>query len=129
MHKRAIPLWVSESRKTGKRSRSLTMMTHCSKPGCAQIASVVLAYDYAQQMVVLDDATGGDISPHHYPMCLRCTEKLKPPRGWTIDDRRVAVPLFASERSDHRVPVGAESSAIDEAEDDAGRQLFFGSSL
>jgi len=107
------------------------MMTHCSKPACAQIASVVLAYDYAQQSVVLEDATGGDISPHHYPMCLRCTEKLKPPRGWTIDDRRVAVPLFASERSDHRVSVGSEPSGGRDAADDedASSQLFFGSSL
>ena len=108
------------------------MMTHCSKPGCPQIASVILAYDYAQQTVVLDDATGGEISPHHYPMCLRCTEKLKPPRGWTMDDRRVAVPLFASERSDHRVSVGAEASSSEQGDEDSGdtgRQLFFGSSL
>ena len=107
------------------------MMTHCSKPACTQIASVVLAYDYAEQTVVLDDATGGDISPHHYAMCLRCAEKLKPPRGWTIDDRRVAVPLFASERPDQRVPVASVPSyeAEESIEDDPGRQLFFGSSL
>ena len=106
------------------------MMTHCSKPGCAQIASVVLAYDYAQQSVVLDDATGGDISPHHYAMCLRCAEKLKPPRGWTVDDRRVAVPLFASERTDQRISVGSVSAyEADEHDEDSGRQLFFGSSL
>ena len=107
------------------------MMTHCSKPACTQIASVVLAYDYAEQTVVLDDATRGDISPHHYAMCLRCAEKLKPPRGWTIDDRRVAVPLFASERTDqNRVPVASVPSyEADQPEDDPGRQLFFGSSL
>ncbi len=108
------------------------MMTRCSKPACAQIASVVLAYDYAQQTVVLDDATGGEISPHHYAMCLRCAEKLKPPRGWTVDDRRVAVPLFASERpsraSSPLAPTAAEGNA-EETVHDAGRQLFFGSSL
>ena len=108
------------------------MMTHCAKPGCTHIASVVLAYDYGAQTVVLDDATGGEISPHHYAMCLRCAEKLKPPRGWTIDDRRVAVPLFASERSERRIAVGAEASSsfdVREDEPDPGRQLFFGSSL
>ncbi len=107
------------------------MMTHCSKPGCAQIASVVLAYDYGQQTVVLEDATGGDISPHHYAMCLRCAEKLKPPRGWTVDDRRVAVPLFASERSDRRAPSGLEPVVQEPvpSPEEPGRQLFFGTSL
>ena len=105
-------------------------MTHCSKPGCAQIASVVLAYDYAGQTVVLDDATGSEISPHHYAMCLRCAEKLKPPRGWAVDDRRVAVPLFASERSERRYETSP--SSVEEPEtvyEDPGRQLFFGSSV
>jgi len=107
------------------------MMTHCSKPGCAQIASVVLAYDYGDQTVVLEDATGGDISPHHYAMCLRCSEKLKPPRGWTVDDRRVAVPLFASERSERRAPTALQPVRPEpvQAAHDPGRQLFFGSSL
>lgn len=103
-------------------------MTHCSKPGCTQIASVVLAYDYAAQKVVLEDATGAEISPHHYAMCLRCAEKLTPPRGWVVDDRRVAVPLFAGERGETRVAVGAQSSP-GEVDEDPGRQLFFGSSI
>lgn len=107
------------------------MMTHCSKPGCGEIASVILSYEYGQQTVILEDATGGDISPHHYAMCLRCAERFKPPRGWDVEDRRVAVPLFASERTDRHTPVGGES-AEDEGADrvfDSGRQLFFGSSL
>ena len=106
------------------------MMTHCSKPACSQIASVVLSYDYTAQKVVLDDATGGEISPHDYAMCLRCAEKFTPPRGWAVDDRRVAVPLFASERVESRIAVGAESTMDHfDHESDAGRQLFFGSSL
>ena len=105
-------------------------MTHCAKPGCTHIASVVLAYDYSAQKVVLDDATGGEISPHHYAMCLRCAEKLKPPRGWSVDDRRVAVPLFASERSEHRVAVQAEpEEEMEPAYAEPGRQLFFGTSV
>lgn len=107
-------------------------MTRCSKPACAEIASVILAYDYAQQAVVLDDATGGDISPHHYAMCLRCAEKFKPPRGWNVDDRRVAVPLFASERQERPLAVGDDAPDLNEHPErmhDPGRQLFFGSSL
>lgn len=120
-----------QSQKMRAGSRSLAVMTRCSKPACAEIASVILAYDYAEQTVILDDATGGEISPHHYAMCLRCAEKFKPPRGWSVDDRRVAVPLFASERHDRQerpVSVGE----LDEGDDpmhDPGRQLFFGSSL
>ena len=124
-----------ESQKMRDGSRSLALMTRCSKPACAEIASVILAYDYAEQTVILDDATGSDISPHHYAMCLRCAEKFKPPRGWSVDDRRVAVPLFASERHErleHPVSVGDHSTELDERADpmhDPGRQLFFGSSL
>ena len=108
------------------------MMTHCSKPGCAHIASVVLSYDYGAQKVILEDATGADISPHNYAMCLRCAEKLTPPRGWVVDDRRVAVPLFASERPEPAVPVGVEvveETIEPEPEWKQGAQLFFGSSL
>ena len=106
------------------------MMTHCAKPGCTHIASVVLSYDYGAQKVVLEDATGGDISPHAYAMCLRCAEKLTPPRGWVVDDQRLAVPLFASERPEHRISVGVEAtSAAPDFEEEQGRQLFFGSSL
>lgn len=108
----------------------MPMMTQCAKPACTQIASVVLSYDYGAQKVVLEDATGGEINPHAYAMCLRCAEKLTPPRGWIVDDRRVAVPLFASERVESRIAVGAESTAESfEPEPDPGRQLFFGSSL
>lgn len=107
-------------------------MTRCSKPACAEIASVILAYDYAQQAVILEDATGSDISPHHYAMCLRCAEKFTPPRGWTVDDRRIAVPLFASERHERPLAVVDERPELDERSEvmhDPGRQLFFGSSL
>lgn len=123
---------TEQSRKIGGDSRSLSMMTHCSKPACGEIASVILSYDYGQQTVILEDATGGDISPHHYAMCLRCAEKFQPPRGWNVDDQRVAVPLFASERQDRQVAVGGETAEPGERADDvsdAGRQLFFGSSL
>ncbi len=101
------------------------MMTHCSKPGCTHIASVVLTYDYAAQKIALEDATGAEISPHHYAFCLRCAEKLTPPRGWIVDDRRVAVPLFAGERTEPRVTVGAESG-VPEPQQEPERQLFFG---
>lgn len=107
-------------------------MTRCSKPACAEIASVVLAYDYGQQTVVLEDATGGDISPHHYAMCLRCAEKLTPPRGWSVDDRRVAVPLFAAERHERPVAVNDDRPDLEDRSDivhDPGRQLFFGSNI
>jgi hypothetical protein len=107
-------------------------MTRCSKPACAEIASVVLAYDYGQQTVVLEDATGGDISPHHYAMCLRCAEKLTPPRGWSVDDRRVAVPLFAAERHERPVAVNDDRPHLEDRSDivhDPGRQLFFGSNF
>jgi len=110
-------------------------MTHCSKPGCAHVASVVLSYDYGAQKVILEDAVG-EISPHHYAMCLKCTEKLTPPRGWLVDDRRVTTPLFA----DRPVSIVPDSPFRDLSDYDEGgyeelepavddeRRLFFGSS-
>lgn len=68
-------------------------VTRCSKPSCSQVASAVLSYDYAGQKAILTDAVG-DVDPHYYALCLRCAEKLTPPRGWVVEDRRVATPLF-----------------------------------
>ena len=101
-------------------------MNLCSKPGCGQAGAVVLAYDYAARRVVLDDPREGEISPHTYAMCVRCAEKLKPPRGWTVDDNRVTPPLFLDDRRPVTVGVHAEEHEPDIEPET--RQLFFGTS-
>jgi len=69
----------------------------CSKPGCAGAGAVVLGYDYAERVAILEDPPPGDPNPHVYVLCTECAERLKPPVGWTLDDRRESPPLFASD--------------------------------
>ncbi|MGH2821282.1 MAG: DUF3499 family protein, partial [Actinomycetota bacterium] len=66
----------------------------CSKPGCASPAAAVLAYSYAERLATLEDAAAAGVPPHAYALCGGCAERLRPPRGWRVDDRRCTPPLF-----------------------------------
>lgn len=69
-------------------------MRTCSKPSCHRPATVVLAYDYAGRIAVLEDAGEGSLSPHVYALCTSCSERLQPPKGWELYDRRARPRLF-----------------------------------
>jgi Protein of unknown function (DUF3499) len=69
-------------------------MRLCSKPGCHHPASALLGYEYATKIALLTDALDGDVSPHLYALCPSCADRLIPPRGWLLEDRRTAPPLF-----------------------------------
>jgi hypothetical protein len=71
-------------------------VAQCSKPSCNRRAAVVLAYDYRLQRatLALPDATG-EKWPHLYGLCSVCADRLVPPRGWELDDRRKASPAQA----------------------------------
>ena len=90
--------------------------------------SVALAYEYANRVAVLHDHPAGELSPHLYALCPVCAEKLRPPRGWTLEDRRSTPPLFGERAEDVLAvttieePVAAEAGSL-------GKQLFFGSSF
>lgn len=56
---------------------------------------MLLGYDYASRLVLLEDSAGGDVSPHLYVMCSPCADALRLPRGWMLEDRRSRPPLFA----------------------------------
>jgi Protein of unknown function (DUF3499) len=58
---------------------------------------VVLAYDYAIRRAVLEDPPDGDMSPHVYPLCTGCADRLRPPRGWELVDLRSRPPMFLPE--------------------------------
>lgn len=106
-------------------------MSLCSKPGCQGAAAAVLSYDYSSRSAVLDDPQTGMVDPHIYVLCARCADKLSPPRGWDLDDRREKPPLFLARGAAtttvavHEV-VGED--IVPQAEPDRGKQLFFGSS-
>ncbi len=99
-------------------------MNLCSKPSCTRPGAVVLAYDYAERKAILDDPARGELSPHVYILCTKCAEKLRPPKGWELEDRRSEPPLFV-ERVAAMVTIPPGSEPI-EARDSSRRQLFFG---
>lgn len=59
----------------------------CARPGCASTASASLTYAYADGVVWM-----GDLEPEGHPMihdlCTMHSERVKVPRGWTLDDTR-----------------------------------------
>lgn len=104
-------------------------MNLCTKPSCARPGAVVLAYDYAARKAILEDAPEGQLSPHVYVLCIKCAERLRPPKGWELHDRREEPALFLE-----RVPdlVASATQQIEDAPveettlSSSRRQLFFG---
>ncbi len=103
-------------------------MNLCTKPNCARPGAVVLAYDYAARKAILQDAPQGQLSPHVYVLCLKCAERLRPPRGWELEDLREQPPLFLDPAND--LVAATAGSAGEEPADEppaaSRRQLFFG---
>lgn len=85
----------------------------------------MLAYDYAASTALLEDPPEGAISPHLYVLCARCAERLRPPRGWILDDRRSKPRLFV-ERDPVLVSAHHSSEAPEPADEQGRTQLFFG---
>ena len=99
-------------------------MNLCAKPSCTRPGAVVLAYDYSERKALLDDPATGELSPHVYILCTKCAEKLRPPKGWELEDRRSEPPLFV-ERVAAVVTIPPEPDQA-EATESFRRQLFFG---
>lgn len=104
-------------------------MNLCTKPSCARPGAVVLAYDYAARKAVLEDAPQGQLSPHVYVLCIKCAERLRPPRGWELEDKREEPALFL-EKMPRLAGLAAQPVEETPVEEPAGpasrRQLFFG---
>ena len=89
----------------------------------------MLAYDYAARKAILEDAPQGQLSPHVYVLCIKCAERLRPPKGWELEDLREEPALFLDKVPDL---VGAPAKPVEPepVEEPAlatsRRQLFFG---
>lgn len=53
-----------------------------------------MTFDYDARLAFLDDPADEQVSPHAYVLCISCADRLDPPRGWLLDDRRSEPPLF-----------------------------------
>ena len=101
-------------------------MSLCSKPGCGRAGAVLLSYEYAERRATLLDSGEGEPSPHLYVMCTPCAEKLRPPRGWTLQDKRLTPSLFLDAARERDAAAAAREEARPQVP--AKRQLFFGHS-
>lgn len=103
-------------------------MSQCAKPACNGPGGVVLGYDYAAGVVVLEDRPEGLISPHLYVLCLVHAERLTIPFGWTLEDKRQSAQLAAEVST---LPTLEERERISLHDDlsASGGQIFFGSGV
>jgi hypothetical protein len=60
-------------------------MRQCSRPGCAEPATVTLTYQYASAVVWLEDLHV-EREPHNYDLCQRHAAHLSVPHGWRLED-------------------------------------------
>lgn len=67
------------------------MFSSCVR--CASPAAALMLYAYADRMVWLEDLSERGHSG--YAMCALHADRLTPPLGWTLSDRRTVVRLFA----------------------------------
>ena len=65
----------------------------CARPGCAEVASATMTYDYSSRATWIDQLDE-DSSPAGYDLCDDHAEHLGVPSGWTRTDRRGPGPLF-----------------------------------
>lgn len=72
---------------------SLSMLEHCVR--CGSPAGSLMSYNYTERAVWLDDLTSAVIPGSGYPVCAIHADRLTPPMGWTLTDRRNIVRLFA----------------------------------
>ena len=63
------------------------MRRSCSRPACASSASATFTYEYRSSTVWLDDLAPED-HPSTYDLCIAHANRLTPPQGWTLADRR-----------------------------------------
>lgn len=103
-------------------------MSFCSKPGCTGVGAAVLGYDYSERLATLADPEVHELSPHLYVLCGECAERLTPPRGWTVEDKRVKPPLFAERDTAVTILEIAPPASRRPDETFVRQQLFFGSS-
>lgn len=68
------------------------MLSRCSR--CGTPAATFMTFDYAARAVWLDDLGASSEIPG-YALCVDHADRLTPPMGWSLADRRTVTPLFA----------------------------------
>jgi len=68
------------------------MTVSCAK--CGAPAAALMTFNYSDGAVWLDDLTDG-VDGFGYLLCADHADRMAPPQGWTLTDRRTVTRLFA----------------------------------
>ncbi|MGB7861121.1 MAG: DUF3499 family protein [Acidimicrobiia bacterium] len=68
------------------------MTVSCAR--CGSPAATLMTFSYVDSSVWLDDI-GDDVEPYGYLLCADHGDRMTPPQGWTLTDRRTVTRLFA----------------------------------
>lgn len=68
------------------------MVLSCAR--CGSPAAAAMTFSYRDSAVWMDDLANG-LEPHGYAMCADHADRMIPPQGWTLTDRRTVTRLFA----------------------------------
>lgn len=69
---------------------AMSACCRCTAPGAA-----IMSFDYPAAEVWLEDLRAHPQPGQGYVMCTKCADKLTPPLGWRLADRRSVARLFA----------------------------------
>jgi Protein of unknown function (DUF3499) len=67
-------------------------MRSCAKMRCGQEPVVTISLGYAERRVVIVDLLH-ERDPNLLDLCREHVERMTPPIGWTVDDRRAGAPI------------------------------------
>ena len=71
----------------------MSVMTPCIR--CTAPGAAIMAFDYAAAEVWLEDLRQAPKLGEGYAICAMHADKLTPPLGWRLADRRSVTRLFA----------------------------------
>lgn len=68
------------------------MVISCAR--CGSLAAALMTFSYPDAEVWLEDLADG-MKLHGYALCSDHADRMTPPQGWTLTDRRTVTRLFA----------------------------------
>ena len=96
----------------------------CERPGCAGLAEVSYGIDKAQLLVWVDNRVVPDRELAGR-LCRRHADALSVPRGWTIDDRRDAIPKLFRVSDDPQPPAVTRTKRVSAKKPERERPSLF----
>ncbi len=96
----------------------------CERPGCAGLAEVSYGIDKAQLLVWVDNRAVPERELAGR-LCRRHANALSVPRGWTIDDRRDAVPKLFRVNDDPQPPPVTRTKRVSPKKTERERPSLF----